>query len=328
MSIRFGILGCASIARRMFAPAIAQVEEAKLVAVASRDPARAAQFAADFACAAVSDYHALLARDDIDAVYLPLPPALHETWAGHALAAGKHVLCEKPLATDLAATSRLVEAARRAGKVLEENWMFLHHRQLQFIKDRLASGQLGEIRLLRASFGFPPLPPDNFRYRAAMGGGALLDAGGYTLRIARELLGDPLTLLGSHLQTPPDSEVDRFGSALLLSSRSITAQLAFGFDSHYRCELEIWTANARLTAPRIFTAPPGFSPPVRIETGQGGEEHAIAEDNHFANALRHFIRRIARHDTACDGLLRQATLTEALRTHARHPCHQTGPGAA
>ena len=130
------------------------------------------------------------------------------------------------------------------------------------------------------------------------------------------------------MQTPPDSEVDRFGSALLLSSRGITAQLAFGFDSHYRCELEIWTANARLTAPRIFTAPPGFSPPVRIETGQGGEEHTIAADNHFANALRHFIRRIARHDTACDGLLRQATLTEALRTHVRHPCHQTGPGAA
>ncbi|MCA1938782.1 MAG: Gfo/Idh/MocA family oxidoreductase [Dechloromonas sp.] len=328
MTIRFGILGCASIARRMFAPAIAQVEEAKLVAIASRDASRAAQFASEFGCAAEDDYAALLIRSDIDAVYLPLPPALHETWARKALAAGKHVLSEKPLTTNLAATARLVEEARQADKILGENWMFLHHRQLQFIKDTLASGRLGEIRLLRASFGFPSLPPDNFRYRAGMGGGALLDAGGYTLCIARELLGDPLTLLASHLQTPPTSEVDRFGSALLVSTDGIAAQLAFGFDSHYRCELEIWTANARLTAPRIFTAPPGFAPLIRIETGQGTEEHTIAEDNHFANALRSFIRRINSHDADFDGLLRQAKLTEALKTHAHHTCHQTGPGPA
>lgn len=327
-TIRFGILGCASIARRMFAPALTEVDGAFLVAVASRNTTRAADFAKTFGCQAATSYDALLARDDIDAIYLPLPPSLHEHWAMRALAAGKHVLCEKPLTTGLAATRKLVECADRHNRVLAENWMFLHHRQMQTVFNILASGDLGEIKLLRATFGFPPLAADNFRYRADSGGGALLDAGGYTLRIARQLLGDPLEVLGAHLLTPPGSEVDRFGSALLLSPAGISAQVAFGFDCHYRCELEIWTGKGRLLAPRIFTAPPGFMPSIQIDRGTESETLNIPADNHFANAIRHFIGRIESQDRNHDDLLRQASLTEALRNQARDTRHQTRPGTA
>jgi predicted dehydrogenase len=317
--LRFGILGCASIARRMMLPAFAELTEAIPVAVAARDRDRAAAFAAEFGIAAAPDYDALLAREDVDAVYLPLPPALHEHWALRALAAGKHVLCEKPLATSLTSAERLVAAARQAGRVLAENWMFMAHRQLATIDALIADRRLGPLRLLRASFGFPALDPDNFRYRGDLGGGALLDAGGYTLRIARRFLGDPLRLVGGVLETPPGSTVDRFGSALLAGDGA-TAQVAFGFDTYYQCELQLWLARGKITAPRIFTAPPGFTAEIVLETASGRETVTVPPDNHFAGSLRDFARRVAAGRPDFDGLLAQAGLVEEIFASQRgHP---------
>lgn len=314
--LRFGILGAASIARRMMLPAFADVPEAVPVAIASRDRERAFAIASEFGLVAETDYEALLARDDIDAVYLPLPPALHETWALRALAAGKHVLSEKPLTTSLASAERLVAAAQSAGRVLAENWMFLHHRQLQTINGLVKRRDLGALRLLRASFGFPALDADNFRYRDEMGGGALLDAGGYTLRVARHFLGDRLTVLGAVLDKPQDSRVDRFGSGLLAAPGGATAQVAFGFDIFYQCELQLWFERGRIVAPRIFTPPAGFSPTLQIDSIAGTETLSAPPDNHFAGSLRDFTARVADGRPDHAGLLVQARLLERFRATA------------
>lgn len=310
--LRFGILGCASIARRMMLPAFAEVPEAVPVAVASRCQEKAESFAAEFKIDAVPDYDTLLARDDIDAVYLPLPPALHEQWTLRALAAGKHVLCEKPLTTSLASAERLVTAARSAGRVLAENWMFLYHRQLEVIDALIAERRLGPLRLLRANFGFPALDAANFRYCRELGGGALLDAGGYTLRVARHFLGDSLRLVGCVLDTPTGSSVDRFGAALLSGGESGTAQLAFGFDTFYQCELQLWFTSGRITAPRIFTAPPGLATEIALETADGRETIVVAPDNHFAGSLRDFANRVAGNRPDLSGLLVQARLVDEI----------------
>lgn len=310
--LRFGILGCASIARRMMLPAFAEVPEAVPVAIASREQEKAESFAAEFGIDAAPDYDALLARDDIDAVYLPLPPALHEHWALRALAAGKHVLCEKPLTTSLASAETLVAAAQSADCVLAENWMFLQHRQLTVIDTLIDERSLGPLRLLRASFGFPALAADNFRYRRELGGGALLDAGGYTLRVARRFLGDPLRLVGSVLDTPPASSVDRFGAALLTAGESGAAEIAFGFDTFYQCELQLWFANGRMTAPRIFTAPPGLTTEITLETAGGKETIAVPPDNHFAGSLRDFASRVTGKCPDYSGLLAQARLVDEI----------------
>lgn len=314
--LRFGILGAAAIARRMMLPAFAEVPEAVPVAIASRDRERAIAFATEFGLTAETDYDALLARDDIDAVYLPLPPALHEPWALRALDAGKHVLSEKPLTTSLASAERLTAAARSAGRVLAENWMFLHHRQLQSIDDLVATRNLGALRLLRASFGFPALDETNFRYRDELGGGALLDAGGYTLRVARRFLGDRLTVLGAVLDRPRNGGVDRFGSGQLAASDGASAQVAFGFDTFYQCELQLWFERGRIVAPRIFTAPAGFSPSLQIDTAAGTETLSVPPDNHFAGSLRDFTARVTEDRPDHDGLLVQARLLEQFRATA------------
>lgn len=311
--MRFGILGAASIARRMMLPAFVDVPEAQAVAVASRDKSRAEALASEFGIQAEHSYESLLARDDIDAVYIPLPPQLHESWALRALESGKHVLCEKPMTTSVASAERMVTAARAAGKVLAENWMFVFHRQLAEVDVLADAYNLGELRLLRASFGIPELDTDNFRYRATLGGGALLDVGGYPIRVARHFLGDSLEVVGSTLWTPEGSEVDRFGSILLAGEHAASAQLAFGFDVFYQCELQLWFARGKITAPRIFTAPPGHSPLIAVETSAERTDVEVSPDNHFSGALRDFVGRIREGKADFPGLLAQARLMENAR---------------
>lgn len=315
--LRFGVLGCAAIARRLMLPAMRATPAVKLVAVASRDAGKARAFADEFGCAAETDYETLLARPDIDAIYLPLPPALHEPWAVRALAAGKHVLCEKPGATTLAGAQRMAAAAQANGRYLAENFMFLHHPQLGAIDALLAPGELGELRLLRATFGFPPLPEGDMRYRPELGGGALLDAGCYTLRAARHFLGDALRVVGA-TRMQRGSEVDTAGAALLANADGISAQIAYSFDLFYQCELQLILTRGRITAPRIFTAPPTLAPQIMVETPQGRNTIDIAPHDHFAAALRHFAQQVGAGTTGAPGLVAQAELIERLETACRH----------
>ncbi|HEX4729081.1 MAG TPA: Gfo/Idh/MocA family oxidoreductase, partial [Jatrophihabitans sp.] len=173
--IRIGVLGCSSIARRRMLPAMAADPSVGVVAIASRNPAAAAEVAGGYGCAAVTGYQALLERSDVEAVYAPLPLALHEEWADACLAAGKHLLLEKPMTADPAVTRRLLRRAERAGLVLMENVMFVQHRQHDAIRRLVADGLIGELRSLRAVFTIPALPDQDIRYQPELGGGALWD---------------------------------------------------------------------------------------------------------------------------------------------------------
>ncbi|WP_050564970.1 Gfo/Idh/MocA family protein [Salinispora oceanensis] len=124
--LRVGVVGCADIAIRRILPALVELESTELVAVASRDPAKATAVAATFGCAGVGGYQNLIDDPGIDALYIPLPPSMHHEWVGRALRAGKHVLSEKPLAVNYQQTEDLVRLARAHDRVLAENYMFLH----------------------------------------------------------------------------------------------------------------------------------------------------------------------------------------------------------
>ncbi|HJP80328.1 MAG TPA: Gfo/Idh/MocA family oxidoreductase [Pseudonocardiaceae bacterium] len=286
--LRIGVLGCAEIARRRALPAFLARPGVRLVAVASRDGVKAASFAAEFGCAAVTGYQALLDRADVDAVYLPLPPALHVPWAREALLAGKHVLAEKPLATEVAEATELVELAASRGLVLMENFAFLHHPQLALVRKLIDDGEIGELRGITAEFGFPPVEPTSIRYQPELGGGALLDAGVYPLRTARVFLGADINVLGASLRLDPASGVDVGGAALVVDADGVTGQLAFGFDRAYRCTYTLWGSKGRLIADRAFSAPPGFQPPVRLERQSGTKELAAPAAAQFETIIARF----------------------------------------
>jgi D-xylose 1-dehydrogenase (NADP+, D-xylono-1,5-lactone-forming) len=183
--LRFGILGAADIARKALIPAIESAANAELVAIASRDRTRARALFGGWLAA---DYGELLEDPDVDAVYIPLPNGLHKEWTMRALAAGKHVLCEKPLANTAADAAEMAAAARASGTLLMEAVMYRFHPRIQGVVEKLREKPPEDIW---ASFGFPLRERDNFRFDPDLGGGALLDVGTYTISLARWIYGEP-----------------------------------------------------------------------------------------------------------------------------------------
>ncbi|MCL4675938.1 MAG: Gfo/Idh/MocA family oxidoreductase [Pararhodobacter sp.] len=189
-TLRWGILGAAKIAREQVGPAMMRAEGAELVALATRDPARAAAFA-QFApgLRVFGGYEALLADPQVDAVYIPLPNALHVGWTRRCLEAGKHVLCEKPLALRAAEIDGLIAARDASGLVAAEAFMVCHHPQWLRVKDLLAEGAIGELEHVEAAFCFRNTDPGNIRNQPALGGGAMRDVGVYPCLVTRFVTG-------------------------------------------------------------------------------------------------------------------------------------------
>jgi predicted dehydrogenase len=215
-----------------------------------------------------------------------------------ALNQGLHVLVEKSLSCSQNEVQELVDLAKKNDLALMENFQFRFHSQLQFLKEIIETKKIGDIRTLRVSFGFPPFSDaDNIRYQKKLGGGALLDAGAYTTKIAQILLGEGLEVKSAVLNTPSEHEVDIWGSAFLLHQPSgIGASLAFGFDHHYQCGVEIWGSKGKIATNRLFTAPEGYEPMFVIETSHGTDTIKRPTDNHFKNMLEHFYQCTLRKD--------------------------------
>lgn len=189
--VRWGILGNANIGRICVIPAIQKSRNGSVQSLGTRNPAAAAFGAEQYSIASVVDgYDAVLKDPSIDAVYIPLPNHLHCEWTLKALAAGKHVLCEKPLACNAGEARRMADAAEKAGLLLMEAFMYRFHPRTQRIKQLVSDGTIGELRLVRASFCFSMdqaalADPENPRLKPGAGGGALLDVGCYGVSAAR-----------------------------------------------------------------------------------------------------------------------------------------------
>jgi len=258
--LNVGVMGCADIAERYMLPAIKRLDECKLIAVASRNLEKAEIFSRKFSCEPIEGYDELLKREDVAAIYMPLPTGLHEEWIMKALEAGKHVLAEKAFAINFPSAQRIIEKARNKRLLVMENYMFLYHSQHQFVRELIDKGEIGEIRVVRSCFCFPPLPEDNFRYNSKLGGGALLDAGGYPVKAALFFLGNDLSVKGSFLKHSEEYDVDVSGGAIFKNKDDQLAEVAFGFENFYQCSYEILGSNGKITAERAFTPPPWFFP--------------------------------------------------------------------
>ncbi|MEY9835579.1 Gfo/Idh/MocA family protein [Streptacidiphilus sp. EB103A] len=315
--LNVGVLGCAAIAQRNTIPALVADPSVRLVAVASRSREKAEAVAQRFGAEPVTGYAELLDRVDIDAVYIPLPPALHPEWVAKALAAGKHVLAEKPLATSHAEAAELVAAAEAGNRLLLENFAFLHHGQHATVQRLIDEGAVGEPRSLTAEFGFPPLPSGDIRYQPSLGGGALLDAGVYTLRAASLFLGPDVRVEGAALRMDPTTGVDIGGAALVSTPDGRTGQLSFGFDRSYRCAYTIWGSEGTITLERAFSTPATHRPVLRLQRQDHVEERTLPAEHQFAAQVAHFARSILEHQDptpAGQDILRQAALVDAVRS--------------
>lgn len=233
-------------------------------------------------------YKELLNDSNIDAVYIPLPPNLHFKWAKEALLCGKHVLVEKPSTDSYEKSSELVELADMKGLALHENYMFTFHEQLNEIMKRMKECEFGEIRGYKLSFGFPRRSPDDFRYKKNLGGGALLDCGGYPIKLAAILLGDTAEIVYSKLNYTTEFDVDLFGSVIMKNSAGITAFISFGMDNAYQCQLEAWGSKETIIAPRIFTAGVDVEPTLIIKSSNDENNYLLNADDQFLHSIDYF----------------------------------------
>lgn len=335
--IRIGIICPSEIAFRRFLPSLKLAEGFEYVGVAiaskeefigatdeilAKERQKAQTFVDNYGGEIFEGYATMISSEEIDAIYLPLPPALHFKWAMVALENGKHVLVEKPSTTNLADTQSLINLASEKGLALHENYMFVFHNQIAAINEIVKSGEIGDIRLYRISFGFPRRDAHDFRYNKKLGGGALLDAGGYTMKLATELLGDDVRLTAATANYSPDFEVDLYGSASLENDKGVVAQVAFGMDNDYKCDLEIWGSKCTLTTGRIMTAPTSFAPCYTIKKNQEFTTGELPTDDAFLKSIEHFRACIQDEGIRKDNykkMLRQERLVEEFRTLSKMP---------
>lgn len=287
--IKIGILGTSEIAFRRFLPAVQKCDIIEYSGVASRNVAKTEKFIQEFGGTGYGSYDELINDSEIDAVYVPLPPALHFEWGKKVLESGKHLLMEKPFTTSIADTTALLELANQKNLAVHENYMFLYHPQLKYIKDCVNSGEIGELRLLRTSFCFPKRDSNDFRYNKELGGGALLDCGGYPIRLASYFLGDSTKVDASKLNFTNDFEVDLYGSATLSNDFGQIAQISFGMDNNYQCSLELLGSKGRLFTDRIFSAPDGFVPKIVKSVGMDQEEIVLEAADSFEDSIMVFV---------------------------------------
>lgn len=230
--LRFGILGAATIAPMALVRPARDVPESRVVAVAARDPVRARRFAKKHGIPTVHPgYAELLADPGIDAVYNPLPNALHCEWTVRALEAGKHVLCEKPMASNAAEATRMAEAADAAGRVLVEAFHWRYHPLARRMRE-VVQAEIGALRSVEASMCFPQPNFRNIRYRYELGGGALMDAGCYPVNVVRFLVGAEPEVVHARAKRR-DARIDR----------AIQADLRFPGDVLGRITCSLWSAD-------------------------------------------------------------------------------------
>ncbi|WP_211745818.1 Gfo/Idh/MocA family oxidoreductase [Paenibacillus sp. Marseille-Q4541] len=283
--IRWGILSTAKIGRTAVIPAIQQSERGQVIAIASRDESRAAEVAAELNIPkAYGSYDALLADEEIDAVYIPMPNHLHMEWTIRAARAGKHVLCEKPAALNEKQVSQMIEVCREENVVFAEAFMYRYHPKHRRVKEIIESGEIGEVRAIHANFTYNNCEDkDNVRFQKNMGGGSLYDVGVYPISAARMFLEtEPEAVTVHALFSPEHDDVDMMASGLIEFPNKVALTFDCGMWACARAEFEILGTKGRIELPKVFGWENSDIPPqIIIHTDHVTREERVSVSNSF-----------------------------------------------
>jgi D-xylose 1-dehydrogenase (NADP+, D-xylono-1,5-lactone-forming) len=274
--LRWGVIGAAGI-NKSVVPAIQSSSTGSVIAIASRDLAKAQSAAEKFNIrTAYGSYEEILSDNQIDAVYIPLPNHLHKEWAILAAEAGKHVLCEKPIALNAQEAQEMVDACAKANVKLAEAFMYRHNPRLDRIKEIIQSGEIGQIRALHGAFTFNNAQDkNNVRYRAEWGGGAVYDVGCYPLSSARFLMGSEPTAVTAHAFFSPEHDgVDMMCSGLVEFTDGVAMTFDCGMWADFRQTFEILGTDGRIEIPQAFLPDPDNVDFIVMSRGERREEKA------------------------------------------------------
>ena len=273
--LSWGVLSTAEIGTVKVIPAIQQSRRGRVLGLASRDRYRAEQAATPLGIErAYGSYEELLADPDIDAIYNPLPNHLHVPWTIRAAAAGKHVLCEKPIALTASEAETLLEVRDRAGVAIQEAFMVRTHPQWVGVRNSIAGGDIGELRAIQGFFSYYNDDPSDIRNQADIGGGGMLDIGCYPVTTSRFVTGSEPTRVVAMVERDPGTGVDRLGSALL-DFAGVQASFVYGTQTFPYQRMTFVGAAGRVEVEIPFNAPPDR--PCRVLWFRDGAPGAAPE---------------------------------------------------
>lgn len=315
--LRFGILGAANIARQ-FAAGVRPSDSVDIVALASRDIEKCRAFAAELGVArAHGSYDALLQDPDVDAVYIPLPNTMHAEWVIRAAEAGKHILCEKPLAVTAAEARAMFDAAGKYGVHLAEAYPYRAQPQTLKLQEMIASGAIGRVQMIQASFAFNfPDGANNIRSNPALGGGALLDAGSYAVNFVRMVAGELPSRVHASARWG-DTGVDRTIMATLEFKSGLLAQIACSFATDFYRHALIAGDAGILETTYLNSPSEGWPPLLHLRRGArmvSSTEEVIETPgvNGFRAEAEAFAQRVAHGTERWNGSSTQESIDTAV----------------
>ena len=283
--IRWGIIGSANIAKGSVIPGIQQSETGEVVAIASRGLEKAKETAEQLNISkAYGSYEELLQDPEIEAVYIPLPNHLHKEWTIRAAEAGKHVLCEKPLAINADEAEEMVAACEKAGVVFAEAFMYRYHPRYKLINELIDSGEIGDIRGIHGTFTFNNANDSgNVRYKKEWGGGSLYDVGVYPISAARMILNEEPKAATVHaFFSEKHDDVDMMASGILEFDKGVALTFDCGMWAAFRNELEILGTNGRIEVPSAFITHQNEQDHIIVHTNDGKRELEVPYLNQYA----------------------------------------------
>ncbi len=288
MDCNWGILGPGFIATHAIIPAIQEVSNSRILAVASNNEERSREVALRFGIERFySNYQALLDDPHVDVVYIALPNHLHREWTTRAAAARKHVLCEKPLAMNAAECNEMITACQQANVLLMEAVMYRFHPRILYLKQMLLARELGDVRFLHAAFSFNFNAPGNYRAYRQFGGGAILDVGSYCVNAARWLI-DSEPVSSQAIISYNQESIDLNTSAILRFSEDVSAHIQSSFVAAEHQVIEVVGTTGAVTAPLAFTAWRDDTTILLIQRGAVFEQREFAPSDPYKRMVEHF----------------------------------------
>ena len=316
-TVRWGVLGCSGIGKSRTIPGLLSCENAELYAIAGRNEEKLKVYAEPFAPKKLyTDYQALLDDENVDAVYLPLPNGIHMEWVKKAAAAGKHILCEKPMALTEEQVREMFAAAKEHGVLLEEAYAYRHAQLVQKVKEIVDSGAIGRIRYLESKHSTFDTNRSGIRYQKGNGGGAVYDVTCYNVSLASYLFGKDPEDMSVYCGFDKETGVDVSDAVMLRYEEGVTAMLYAGLDAYRRGCYSILGETGRIDVDHKFNSSGVCH--IRVSTGarpQGAEyvdetttEYTIWVDDNYKKEIELFS------DAVLNGTPLTISEEESLRT--------------
>ncbi|NOY51821.1 MAG: Gfo/Idh/MocA family oxidoreductase [Chlorobi bacterium] len=284
--LRFCVIGCGNISLKYSINALIESENSEVVVCVDHGQSKKKVIEERFRLPFGTSFGRALKDYDFDAVYIATPTASHKEFALEAAENKKHILCEKSLAANFVDAEEMVFAAQNNGVALFEGFMYQFHRQNIYIRNLLKKNVVGEVFLINAWFGFPKRPNTDFRLIKHKGGGGLLDAGAYTVHLARNVFGSEPIKINAGMQVR--KEIDISGSITLNFTHHRSAHLYYSMDSFYKNKYELWGEKGNIRVERAFSVAPDHEPEIIVETAKGIEKIILKPDNHFIKEIDYF----------------------------------------